>query len=136
LSLFADTSVWSRAFRRDAPKPAPEVAALVDALNGRETIFVTGIVLQELLQGFASPKARRQIIERFLALPFLAPELQDHIDAAELRNRCRRAGIRVETVDVLIAQLSIRYDLTLLAMDRDYTHIAKHSTLRLWRSLA
>jgi len=134
VSLLADTSVWSLTFRRDKPQSEPEVLALIDAFRGRETIYVTGLVLQEVLQGFAGPKARLQIIDRFAALPTLVPEMHDHIEAAELRNRCRRAGVQIETVDALLAQLCIHHDLTMLATDRDFAHIAKHSALRLWKA--
>jgi predicted nucleic acid-binding protein len=133
VSVFADTSVWSLTFRRDKPQSEPQVVALIEAFDGREAIFVTGLVLQELLQGFSGPRSRTQIIERFSALPYLMPEIEDHIEAAELRNRCRRSGIQIETVDALLAQLCIRHDLIMLATDKDFAHIARHSALRLWR---
>jgi predicted nucleic acid-binding protein len=134
VSLLADTSVWSLTFRRDRPQTEPEVLALIDAFRGREIIYVTGLVLQEVLQGFAGPKARLQIIDRFAALPTLTPQDHDHIEAAELRNRCRRAGVQIETVDALLAQLCIHHDLTMIATDNDFAHIARHSPLRLWKA--
>ena len=97
MTLFVDTSVWSLAFRRDEPSVAPQVRALRAALEGGEIIVTTGLILQELLQGFSGPRARKDIIDRFTALPLLTPDRQDHIDAAELRNRCRRAGVQVGT---------------------------------------
>jgi predicted nucleic acid-binding protein len=130
--LFVDTSVWSLAFRRDAPALAPEVEALKGALEQGRAVVTTGLVLQELLQGFSGPRARKQIVERFSALPLLAPDRQDHIDAAELRNRCRRAGIQVGTIDAILAQLCIRHQLTLLSTDKDFVGIAKHAPLRVW----
>lgn len=133
MTLLVDTSVWSLAFRRDATKPSPEVDALRSALEGGHSVVTTGLVLQELLQGFAGPRDRRQIIERFGALPLLSPDRQDHIEAAELRNRCRRAGIQVGTIDAILAQLCIRHDLTFLTTDNDFAGIAAHSTLRLWK---
>jgi predicted nucleic acid-binding protein len=133
VTLFVDTSVWSLAFRRDQVSTAPEVRVLRDALEGGETIVVTGLVLQELLQGFSGPRARKDIIERFSALPLLAPNRLDHIDAAELRNRCRRAGLQIGTIDAVIAQLCIRHDLTLLTTDNDFVLAARHCTLRVWR---
>jgi predicted nucleic acid-binding protein len=135
VSLLADTSVWSLALRRYIPQPVPEVEALGQALGrGREEVIVTGLVLQEVLQGFAGPRARTEIIEKLSALTFLVPQMHDHIEAAELRNRCRRAGVQIETVDALLAQLCIHHDLTLLATDRDFVHIAKHSALKLWKA--
>ena len=136
MTLFVDTSVWSLAFRRDHVSAAPEVRVLRDALEGGDTIVVTGLVLQELLQGFSGPKARKDIIDRFAALPLLAPDRQDHIDAAELRNRCRRAGLQNGTIDAVIAQLCIRHGLTLLTTDNDFVLAARHCPLRVWRKTA
>ena len=133
MTLLVDTSVWSLALRRDAISAAPQVRALRDALEGEEIVVTTGLVLQELLQGFAGPRARRDIIERFAALPLLGPDRQDHIDAAELRNRCRRAGVQLGTIDALLAQLCIRHDLSLLTTDDDFVHAAAHCPLKVWK---
>ena len=136
MTLFVDTSVWSLAFRRDPVSAAVEVRALRTALEGGEMIVVTGLVLQELLQGFAGPKARKDIIERFATLPLLAPDRQDHVDAAELRNRCRRAGLQIGTIDAVIAQLCIRHGLMLLTADNDFVLAARHCPLRVWTQTA
>ena len=133
MSLFVDTSVWSLALRRDSLSSSTEVRALVRAIETGETILTTGLVLQELLQGFSGPKAREQILDRFSAIPLLAPDRDDHIEAAELRNRCRRAGIQVGTIDALLAELCIRHELTMLTTDNDFTHIANHCALKVWK---
>ena len=134
MTLFVDTSVWSLAFRRDQVSTTPEVRGLRDALEGGETIVVTGLVLQELLQGFSGPRARKDIIDRFTALPLLAPNRLDHIEAAQLRNRCRRAGLLIGTIDAVIAQLCIRHALILLTTDKDFVLAAQHCPLRVWRA--
>ena len=131
--LFVETSVWSLALRRDQPANAPEVGALTRAINEGEIIVTTGLVLQELLQGFVGPRARRSIIERFTSLPLLMPDRQDHIDAAELRNRCRRAGVQLGTIDAILSQLCIRHGLTMLTTDNDFVLASKHTGLRVWR---
>ena len=133
MTLLVDTSVWSLALRRDRASDAPEVHALKAALAGGDSIVTTGLILQELLQGFAGPRARRDIVERFAALPLLTPDRQDHVDAAELRNRCRRAGVQVGTIDALLAQLCIRFELTLLTTDNDFVLAAGHCDLRVWQ---
>ena len=132
MTLLVDTSVWSLAFRRDEPSDYPEVHALRGALEGSDVIVTTGLILQELLQGFTGPRARKDIVDRFAALPLLAPDRQDHIDAAELRNRCRRAGVQVGTIDALLAQLCIRHKLILLTTDNDFGRVASHCPLRVW----
>jgi predicted nucleic acid-binding protein len=132
LSLFVDTSVWSLALRRDAPARSPEVRMLERAIDSGETLLTTGLVLQELLQGFSGPKSRDRIVDRFSAVPLLAPDREDHIQAAELRNRCRRSGVQVGTIDAVLAQLCIRHDLTMLTTDQDFMRMAGHCALKVW----
>ena len=132
MTLFVDTSVWSLALRRDEPRTEPEVLALRDALDDGDEIVSTGLVLQELLQGFSGPKASAQLVLRFAAFPLLDPDRDDHVAAAALRNKCRRAGVQVGTIDALIAQLCIRHDLVLLSTDADFLHASRHCPLRVW----
>ena len=132
MTLLVDTSVWSLALRRDASACEPEVHLLKDALLGADVVVTTGLILQELLQGFSGPKSHAQIIERFAALPLLQPDREDHVAAADLRNTCRRAGVQVGTIDALLAQLCIRHELTLLSTDNDFKLAAQHCALRVW----
>lgn len=136
MTLLVDTSVWSLALRRDVEATDPQVQELKDALLGSDVVVITGLVLQELLQGFSGAKAQAQIVERFAALPLLQPDRDDHIGAATLRNACRQAGVQIGTIDALLAQLAIRHDLTLLTTDKDFTHAAKHCALRVWPAKA
>ena len=132
MMLLVDTSVWSLALRRDVAVTQPEVRHLEQALLGAQTVVTTGLVLQELLQGFSGPKARPQIIDRFSSLPLVQPDRQDHIDAAALRTTCRRGGVQLGTIDALITQICIRHQLTLLTTDQDFTHAGRHCPLRIW----
>jgi predicted nucleic acid-binding protein len=133
MTLLVDTSVWSLAFRRDGSTHEPEVLVLSEALAGAAAVFTTGLVLQELLQGFGGPRSAQAIIQRFQALPFISPDRQDHIAAAELRNVCRRAGVQIGTIDALLIQLCGRHDLTLLSTHQDFVHAARHVPVKLWR---
>ena len=125
MAVLVDTSVWSLAMRRDEQPNTPELKVLIKALDSGEEIYSTGIILQELLQGFSGAKAAGAIAERFAAIPMLVPDTQDHIHAAELRNKSRRKGVQVGTIDALIAQLSLRYKLNLLTADKDFSHMSK-----------
>jgi predicted nucleic acid-binding protein len=134
VTLFVDTSVWSLALRRDAEPTGPEVLELRRALDSGTAVVTTGLVLQELLQGFAGPKDQRSILERFEPIPLVVPTRSDHVAAAELRNDCRRRGVQVGTIDALLAQICIRHGLLMLSTDDDFGHVARHSELRVWRS--
>ena len=127
-----DTSVWSLALRRDRPSDLPEVAALERALTDGNVVTTTGLVYQELLQGFRGPRDQRAIVARFAALPILTPDRHDHFEAAQLRNRARRRGVQVGTIDAILAQLCIRYELRLLTTDADFSRIAEHEPLECW----
>jgi len=127
-----DTSVWSLALRRDPPLVLPQVTVLRQALESEAMVVTTGLVLQELLQGFAGPRARKDLIEHFGALPMITPSREDHIEAADLRNTCRRAGVQMGTIDALLAQLCIHHGLTLLTTDKDFSHAALHCPLKVW----
>jgi len=131
LNVLVDTSVWSLALRRDTPPDLPEVRELRRLLDAG-IACCTGLVLQELLQGFSVPKANERIISYFSALPLLVPDRDDHIQAAGLRNQCRRKGIQAGTIDALLAQLCMRYELTMLTTDRDFQHIAAVVPLSVW----
>jgi predicted nucleic acid-binding protein len=133
VTLLVDTSVWSLALRRDADSAVPQVEVLRAALDGGEVIVTTGLILQELLQGFAGLRARSELVQRFTALPLLVPDRQDYIDAAGLRNLCRRAGAQLGMIDALLAQLCVRHDLTLLTTDSDFVLAARHCPLRVWK---
>ena len=133
MNLFVDTSVWSLAFRRDRPT-GDEVQLLARAMDGEHTVVATGLVLQELLEGFFGPKARASILESFGAFPFLEPSRRDHIDAADLRNHCRRNGVQIGTIDSLLAHLCIRHNLVMLSADRDFRHAAQYCRLKVWQA--
>ena len=133
MKLLVDTSVWSLALRRDHPPDVPEVSTLAHALEGGELVVTTGLILQEILQGFRRPSARDKVLARFGTLPLLSPDLEDHVEAAALRNLCRRRGVQTGTIDALIARLCIRHGLTLLTTDEDFRRMAEHSPLQLWK---
>jgi predicted nucleic acid-binding protein len=136
VSLFVDTSVWSLALRRDAPGDVAEAEFLLRAIDRGDALLTAGLVLQELLQGFSGPRSRELILEHFAALPLVVPDREDHVNAAELRNACRRSGSQIGTIDALIAQLCIRHELTLLTTDRDFGAVAAVSSLKVWEPVA
>jgi predicted nucleic acid-binding protein len=134
MTLLVDTSVWSLALRRDVKVATNEVLALREAIEGSDVVMTTGLVLQELLQGFNGPNDRQAIIDRFGALPLIQPDRKDHVAAAEVRNVCRRSGVQIGTIDALLIQLCGRYDLILLSTDKDFLNASRFVPFKLWAS--
>lgn len=131
MTLLVDTSVWSLSLRRDPPD-LPEVRELRRALLGGDLVVTTGVVVQEVLQGLVSDRSRRDVRERMSLMARVEADLADHLAAADIHSACRRAGVRLGTVDALLAALSIRHRLTLLTTDRDFTLASGHVELRVW----
>jgi len=134
LNLLVDTSVRSLALRRDAPPDVPEVDCLEAELRHGGRVFSTGLILQELLQGFSGARNWDAIVSQLSKLPFITPDREDHVAAAQLRSSCRRKGTQVGTIDALLAQLCVRYELTMLTTDQDFLRIADLHPLRVWRN--
>ncbi len=132
MTLLVDTSVWSLAFRRDVSETGREVQALRGAIERNELVATTGVIVLELLRGLLPGRAKAALVPRLSVLTMVEPTKTDYFEAAELINSCRRRGVRLGTVDALIAQLAIANDLTLLTTDRDFTDAARHIPLRLW----
>jgi len=136
MALLVDTSVWSLAYRRDTPPDLPEVEALRRVLTSGDGVVTTGMILLELLRGFVPAKAQNTIRTAFDVLEFIGPTRDDYVGAASVGNACRRAGVRLGSVDALIAQLTIAGDHTPLTTDEDFHRAARHVDLRVWQSRA
>ena len=73
-------------------------------------------------------------MEDFSALPLLAPSRADHVEAASLRNACRRRGVQVGTIDALLAQLCLQHGLVILTTDADFSNMAEFCALEIWHA--
>lgn len=120
-----DTSVWVDFLRGTHTAKTEKLRALLEAAA---PALITGVVLQELLQGARDAAEWKSLRTYFLALPFVHLEdpIVSHASAAELHYRCRRRGVTPRSmVDCLIAQVAIENGLVLLHDDADYDRMAK-----------
>ena len=124
--VLVDTSVWVEVFRRPSRF---KLEAVVDF----DDVVTCLPVVQEVLQGFSIDAALRTARLSMLALPIVESPMPAEVflEAAELYRRGRRAGVTIRSgVDCLIAACAIRHDLEVLHADRDYSAIARISSLR------
>jgi len=97
---------------------------ILQSLNDGD-IFATCVpVVTETLFGIALlPRANQNLAEWRRLKPLLSCYIPDETDAefaAELQVSLRRRGWQFETVDALIASVTLRYDLILLTTDHDF----------------
>jgi predicted nucleic acid-binding protein len=133
VKVIVDTSIWSMALRRQSASGTPEAALLKRMIEEGESIFILGIILQEILQGVRLPGGFRQLKEHLDAFPLLPVRREHYVKAAELQNHLARNGVQAATIDALIAASAIAHDCSLFTNDRDFHFIARHSGLKLIR---
>lgn len=121
--VIVDTSVWIDFLQGRETKEAQELESL---LSQEKDVFITGIIVQEILTGIKDKKDRirvRKELDHFIPIN---PTFETHIQAAEIFDACKKKGITIRSViDCLIAALAIEYDLTLLEKDKDYSYMSE-----------
>lgn len=131
--VLVDTTVWVDWLRA---RSTPATGAL-DALLDEGEAILAPVILQELLQGAASPRALRALHRQFVVLPMLSPRpgSATYAAAGALYARCRWNGYTPRSPhDCLIAQLAIEHQVPLLHDDGDFQHIAQvEPRLVAWR---
>ena len=95
-----------------------------------EPFALAGVVVTEILQGL-----RREVrrIEHFLSLwDMLEPRgFSTYREASAISRLARSKGITLTTVDALIAAIALEHHATLFSLDKDFSRIARLTSLRL-----
>ncbi len=125
MRILVDTSVWSLALRRGGPAEHPAVRKLHRYLDTGEDLFLTALILQEILQAFRSEKVASQIADYFEPFPLLPVESSLCRVAARLYRQCRDHGLGASTIDCHIAASAIENDCQLLTTDRDFERMSQ-----------
>ena len=121
--MIVDSAVWIDFFSRKRGRAWP---LLRRAMRERERVFVTPVIVQEVLQG-THDEAEFSVLKRSLgALEILhAPDAgAAAIAAAHLYARCRWSGITIRSsADCLIATVAVEHGMPLLTEDRNFWRI-------------
>lgn len=131
MRVLVDTSVWSYALRRQGPASHESVGKLETMIRSGEDVFLTGLILQEILQAFRSDTTFRRIARHLEPFPVLELERTDFIPAATLHRKCASRGVAASTADCQIAVAAMKHDCLLLSADQDFERIARLSDLEL-----
>ena len=100
---------------------------------GDAPLGLPGIVLQEVLSGLASERAFLDLQAKLVgAFSILPATVEDHLEAARLKNVCIGKGVNVSGIDCLIAATAIAGGHELFTTDADFHAIRRHSSLKLF----
>ena len=133
--ILFDTSILSRVFRRRRLGPQErQLHAIFEALMQSDaSLGLPGIVLQEVLSGLPSERAFRDLRAKLLgAFTILPASVDEHLEAARLKNLCISKGANVSGVDCLIAATAVAGGHELFTADDDFETIRRHTALRLF----
>jgi len=129
-TILADTSAWGEMYRRTG---SPIHRAMKQLLDERHPLGVTEPVVMEILAA-SRPLRELAALRRYL-LSFRMLRvggLETYELAAAIHRECRAHGETIRSsIDCLIAAVAIRENVPVLAADRDFEVIARHTSLRL-----
>jgi predicted nucleic acid-binding protein len=126
MATLPDTSLWIALTRARSPRVVKALVA--PHIDDPDACLAEPIVF-ELLRGATDAEAL-QLSQHFQYLPLLASPANLWGLGAELGRACRRAGLTVGSIDLLIAALAIHHDAELVTFDTDFPGIAGVSGLR------
>lgn len=130
MNVLVDTSVWSLVLRRpQVDEQNPYVHAFRTHIDQEDGLFLTGNILQELLDGMKSQKDFQRLLNLLNPFPLIELHRETYVSAARLRNTCRSKGVQAGPIDFLIAAACIEQGLPLLTADQDFLHISRYSDL-------
>jgi hypothetical protein len=127
--VLVDTSVWSTALRAGSPRDHAGTVRLRQLLD-KAQVVLTGLILQEILQGFRAEAAFRRAARTLDVFPLLQLDRAHYVAAAQLRRTCAVAGVSASTADCQIATAAMEHGVPLFTLDRDFEAIALHAPLR------
>ena len=130
MNVLVDTSVWSLALRRGAPRGNAEERELAELIREGRVLMV-GAVRQELLSGIRAADQFRKLRARLQAFPDLSLVESDYEEAASCFNRCRARGIQGSNTDFLLCAVALRHRAAILTTDKDFSRFAGVLQVRL-----
>lgn len=126
--VLVDTSAWITFFRRKGDR---RLYDLVSALLRAGEAVGAGLILLELVRGAKSSRAVNVITELFRVLETVSPTETTYMDAGKMGYELARKGHTLGVVDLILAQLALENDLSLLTLDQHFETIAKKFPLKL-----
>lgn len=126
MARLLDTNLWIALTRTGTPQ---ELKQLVSPYAIDPQACLAEPVVFEMLRNATEAETLR-LATYFESLLLLATPPDIWSDGVELGRACRRIGVSVGAIDLLIAVVAIYHDAEVVTFDRDFEHIAKVSELR------
>ncbi len=131
-SIIVDTSVWINFYNGISNNTVETLKAIM--VN--DVIVVPPIIVQEILQGIKGKKLLHFVEDALLGFQFISYDIYEAaFEAAALYRFARAKGVTLRSAnDCLIAWLCISNNFSILHNDKDFDNIAKHTSLKIYKT--
>lgn len=132
-NILVDSTIWIDFFHER--EKSAEADVLQKLIIDENNIFICPVIYQEVLQGVRDDKVFveiKNILANALMINAEIMSVTEH--AIDLYRTLRKRGVTIrKQFDCLIASYAILKDLYLFHNDADFTQIAKHSGLKIYK---
>lgn len=122
-----DTSAWILGLKRNS---SVQIKNILMEILDKDQSATTGIIILELLQGTKTKKEYGEIFSDLSALHYFEENKEIWKKASLLGFELRRKVKTIPSTDLLIASISLYYDLNILHADNHFEIIKFHSNLK------
>ncbi len=116
--ILVDTSVWIDYFRGKS-----EAVQKLDKIIDQGLVLVSGLILQEVLQGSRDRTAFERLRKEMEIWKYEKELPEDFIEAARLFAKLRWKGVTIPPSDCLVAAVALRRRVPLFARDAHFESI-------------
>jgi len=117
--VLADTSIWLEYFNRPKSEYAERLAEFLEI----EVVYITGIILAELLQGAKTHAEFNLLRNNLKVLPLLKETDKTWEKVGKLSFDLQRKGIVTPLSDCLIAVLAQENNCQVFTLDNHFTYV-------------
>jgi len=113
-----DTSVWIEFFKHESP-----TGKKLEALIVRNSVWICGTVLFELLQGVKSETEKTTILDALSDLEYAEMSKTLWKKSDGLAASLKKKGVTLPLSDILIASIAIEHNLSVFTLDKHFEQI-------------
>ncbi len=116
--ILADTSIWIEFFKPESP-----AGKKLESLIVKNSVWVCGIVLFELLQGIRSEEEKALIPNALSELKYVEMTKNLWQKSGELSASLKRKGLNLPLSDIFMASIAIEHNLQIFTLDKHFDQI-------------
>lgn len=116
--VLVDTCIWIEFF-----KGGSDTGERLASLIVEDSVIMCGVVLFELLQGIKSDTEKITILNAISELPYIEMDKTIWERSAAISSSLRKNGVTVPISDILMASISLQYNLSIFTFDKHFESI-------------